>query len=248
VRVTEGEVTVTRHQKVDRVVAGNEWTNGTLVAIAAEPPPVPATAAVVVASADDHPGSAAVAVAVKDPPPILHERHAAVPEVTAPRKPAAHVAHVDAQPEPAPHALPRERPVVAPSDPYVDLKLAIKKQPIAFDPRIDGKADAAAEIARLKKVAYSPTTVGADASQALYRIAVLLHRPLGQDVEALHTLDMYRSRFARGKEMAAALWLRVRIECGHAIDESCRRAAYSYQHEVVTGDAADVAIRITNAQ
>ena len=76
---------------------------------------------------------------------------------------------------------------------------------------------------------------------------MLLHRPLDQDSEALRTLDMYRRRFAAGKEMNAVLWLRVRIECGHSIDEECRRAAYTYQHEVTTGDATDVAIRITNA-
>ena len=48
--------------------------------------------------------------------------------------------------------------------------------------------------------------------------------------------------------MTAALWLRVRILCSHSIDEDCRKAAYTYQHEVTEGDAATVAIRITNAQ
>ena len=115
-------------------------------------------------------------------------------------------------------------------------------------PRVDGKTDAAAQIAQLKKLAYAPPPLGPEASHALYTIAVLLHRPLGQDAEALRTLDMYHRRFAGGREMHAALWLRVRILCGHALDEDCRKAAYTYQHEVPTGPAADVAIRIMNAQ
>ncbi len=142
------------------------------------------------------------------------------------------------------HATPATPATV---DPYVELRTAIRDVPLAFAPNIDGKADAANEIAKLKLVAYSATTLGPEASHALYQIAVLLHRPLGQDAEALRTLDMYRRRFAAGKEMHAALWLRIRIECSHAFSEGCRRAAYSYQHAVTSGEASDVAIRITNA-
>ena len=226
VRVTEGEVAVTRQRKREHITAGHEWSSDGLVAIApAEAKPVvvaPAPAAPDV-SLRDH-----VAVA----PPIVH-----------PRPRPAQVA--DAQPvlgEQVTHAP------VAPSDPYVDLQQAIRKQPIEFDPHVDGKTDAAEQIAQLKKQAYAPPPLGPEASHALYTIAVLLHRPLGQDTEALHTLDMYHRRFAGGREMHAALWLRVRILCGHAIDDECRKAAYTYQHEVPSGPAADVAIRITNAQ
>jgi hypothetical protein len=59
---------------------------------------------------------------------------------------------------------------------------------------------------------------------------------------------MFQRRFHGGKELRAAMWLRVRIECSHSFDESCRRAAYSYQHDFMSGDASDVAVRITNAQ
>ena len=48
--------------------------------------------------------------------------------------------------------------------------------------------------------------------------------------------------------LRAALWLLVRMHCGKAIDDDCRKAAYTYQHEVPSGPATDVAIRITNAQ
>jgi hypothetical protein len=35
---------------------------------------------------------------------------------------------------------------------------------------------------------------------------------------------------------------------GGSIDDECRKAAYSYQLEVPVGPAAEIAIRITNAQ
>jgi cytochrome c5 len=221
VRVSEGEVRVTHDHHETRVAAGNAWTTSRgLVALdELEPTTNPSTPATTVAIATPP--------APSPPPPPVHR-------VVVP----AHVA-VAVAPQPV---------ATTPSDPYVELRTAIHAQPIAFDPKIDGKADAANEIAKLKLSAYSPTTVGDDASAALYRIAVLLHRPLGQDAAALGTLDLYRRRFTNGKERIAAMWLRVRVACGHTIDEECRSAAYSYQREVPTGDAADVAIRITNAQ
>ncbi|MEO8843697.1 MAG: FecR domain-containing protein [Kofleriaceae bacterium] len=226
VRVTEGEVKVTRGANVVRVAAGSAWTTELgLVAIAAlDPTPVP------------KPLPTPVVVAVADPHPV------AAPVVTHPA--AVHpVHHVEAAPTPIEHPLP-----TLAVDPYVELRTAILKVPLDFAPSIDGHADAANEIAKLKKVAYSSSTLGPEASQAMYQIAVLLYRPLGQDTEALRTLDMYTRRFNRGKELPAALWLRVRIECSHAFDEDCRRAAYSYQHDQTSGEASSVAIRITNAQ
>jgi hypothetical protein len=227
VRVSEGEVRVTHDHHDTRVAAGNAWTTSRgLVALdELQPTAKPATAATTATTATT---VAIVTPPAPSPPPAPAHR------VVVP----AHVA-VAAAPQPV---------ATAPSDPYVELRTAIRMQPIAFDPKIDGKADAANEIAKLKLSAYSPTTVGDDASAALYRIAVLLHRPLGQDAAALGTLELYRRRFTNGKERIAAMWLRVRIACGHTIDEECRSAAYSYQREVPTGDAADVAIRITNAQ
>jgi hypothetical protein len=220
VRVTEGEVKVTRNAKVVRVTAGNEWTtDGGLVAIAEPAPRVPVAVAEVTA-----------------PGPIPVTPHPAIAH------PIAH--HVAPPVAVAEHPLPSTTAV----DPYVELRTAIRKVPLEFAPNIDGHTDAASEIAKLKKIAYSPTTLGPEASQAMYQIAALLYRPLGQDGEALHTLDVYQRRFNGGKELHAAMWLRVRIECSHAVDEDCRRAAYSYQHAAASGEASDVAIRITNAQ
>jgi hypothetical protein len=252
VRVREGEVKVKHGRNETLVAKGQEWRPSGLVAITE----VAETGSAAVAAASGSnatttttttTGSAAIVIATKEPPHVLHDREAAVPT------PARPVRHVERTEEAAPvlgePIAPASRAAAAatPSDPYLDLKASIKKQPIVGDPRIDGAGDAAAEIARLKKTAYSPT--GSDeASQALYRIALLLYKPLHQDAEAMRTLDVYRRRFNAGKELSAVLWLRVRITCGRTIDEECRKAAYSYQHLVPTGDAADVAIRITNAQ
>jgi hypothetical protein len=239
VRVTEGEVKVSRHQQEIRVAAGKAWTTDRGLVALADLVPVVATTkpSVPVVASTDTP-------AQPMPTPAMRDHVAVVPPAHGPAK-AVHPRIAQQDPVTAPV---RTQPTTQAVDPYVELRTAIRKQPIAFDPKIDGKTDAANEIAKLKKVAYSPTTVGPEASQALYQIAVLLHRPLGQDAEALRTLDMYRRRFAGGKEMSAAMWLRLRIECGHSIDEECRRAAYTYQHEVTTGETAEVAIRITNAQ
>ena len=233
VRVTEGEVSVTRQRRSERVAAGHAWsTDGGLVAIADVPAP-PA-------------GSAAPVVIAKVVPDVaLHGRTAAVPP--PPAHPHAHPHVADAS-EGTPVLGEEVHHAPVPADPYVDLQAAIRKQPIEFDPHVDGKTDATEQIAQLKKLAYAPPPLGPEASHALYTMAVLLHRPLGQDAEALRTLDMYHRRFAGGREMHAALWLRVRIQCGHTIDDACRKAAYTYQHEVPSGPAADLAIRITNAQ
>jgi hypothetical protein len=225
VRVTEGEVAVTRARRTERISAGHAWsTEAGLVAIVDTPPPAPPA----------------------PPPPVIAER----PHVPVAPPAPAHPRHVvESAPQPVlgEHVEHVAHPPV-PTDPYVDLQQAIRREPIEFDPHIDGKTDAASRIAQLKKVAYVPPPAGAEASAALYEIAVLLHRPLGQDTEALRTLDVYQRRFTGGREKRAALWLRVRIVCGHAIDDECRKAAYTYQHEVPSGSASDIAIRITNAQ
>ena len=232
VRVTEGEVKVSRRAQEVRVAAGKAWTTDRgLVALAElDKPPV-------------------VAIVTPTPAPApntMPDHEAAVP---TPAPPAPHpVAHVVRPATPAAPIARPAMPTIQSVDPYIELRSAIRKQPLAFDPKVDGKADAATEIAKLKKIAYSPTTVGDEASQAFYQIAVLLYRPLGQDAEAMRTLEMYLRRFTGGPQRSAALWLRVRIACSHAIDDDCRRAAYGYQHEVTTGEASEVAVRITNAQ
>jgi hypothetical protein len=230
VRVTEGEVKVTREQRSVEVAAGFAWT----------------TDRGLVAIAELEQAATVVASAVPAPTPPLPPPAPTVVAV-ATKRPAVHVEHhtYPAAPVIAPH--PRAH-TPTPTDPYVELRVAIRNQPIALDPKLDGQRDAAAEVTRLKPIAYSPQKYGAEASAALYKMAVLLHKPLHQDSEAMRTLDMYVRRFHAGNELAAALWLRVRISCAGGIGDECRQAAYSYQHQVPTGPASDVAIRIINAQ
>ena len=251
-RVAEGEVRVSREQRAELITAGHAWSSAPRVAMIA-PPAAPGPAAPLPAPADrTAPTAPDRSAAPRDDATVtdaearalaLHARTAAVPHVRAPddasRTAAVHATRTAAAERAA---------VAAATNPYVDLAVAIRRQPIDFDPHIDGKNDAAAEIARLKEVAYSPRAVGAEASQAIYRIAVLLDEPLHQDSEAMRTLDMYLRRFSGGREYRAALWLRVRIACLHAFDDTCRQAAYSYQHEVPAGARTDLAVRITNAQ
>ncbi|MFT3696460.1 MAG: FecR family protein [Kofleriaceae bacterium] len=207
VRVTEGEVQVTRAAKSERVLAGHAWASD---------------------GVPDHVIAAA-------------EPHVTAPVVVQPKRVEHHVEVT------LPVVTDHPQPQVTQTDPFVELRTAIRKVPLAFASSIDGHNDAAGEIARLKKVAYSPTTLGPEAARAMYQIALLLYRPLGQDAEAMRTLDVFMRRFHAGAERDAAMWLRVRIACEKSLDETCRRAAYSYQHEVSSGEGADVAVRITNA-
>jgi hypothetical protein len=245
VRVTEGEVKVTKAGRSTHVVAGAVWTNSEQPIVAMNTT-APAPVAVATSAYERAPTPPPTLTAV---PPVIafHGHRAEVPEVATSSHVATRTGKLSTSTDAGATSAEATRRSVA-TDPYVELALAIKRQPLEFDPNIDGVGDASAEIVRLKKVAYSPTTLGADASRALYRIAVLLHKPLKQDAEALRTLDVYRRRFSGGSEMHAATWLRVRIACERMIDDECRKAAYSYQLEVPVGPAAEIAIRITNAQ
>jgi hypothetical protein len=132
--------------------------------------------------------------------------------------------------------------VPSPRDPRVDLRSAIRAQPV--EGAVDlGEADPASAIAKHYDIAAHRS--GAAASQAFYSIAVLRHERLGQHAEALQVLDAYVRRFPGGKEYRAALWLRVRILCLDKIDDRCRAAAYTYLHEAPDSPAARVAELVT---
>jgi hypothetical protein len=76
-------------------------------------------------------------------------------------------------------------------------------------------------------------------------MAVLQHLKLGRDGDALRSIDAYARAYPFGREIRAALWLRVRILCRVAIDDQCRAAAVQYQHKAGDGPATHVAERIT---
>ncbi len=222
VHVIEGVVRVEREQQATLVAAGHEWkTAGGLVA-SAEPALVPVAPVAI----DTHHDVA------------LHDHVSAVPP------PAAQVAHVVV----APHAVavvatpPVHVVTPPPSDARGDLKADVRRQPVegALDV---GVSDPKAELTRYLQIVVGAH--GEHASKALYSIAYVQYLKLGEDNQALSTLDNYLRRFEGGQEYNSALWLRVRILCTRAIDDRCRQAAYTYSARVSEGTSADVAHRLT---
>src|SRR5439155_16552719 len=126
-RGREGAVKVKNAHQEGLVAKDQEWRPDSgvvaIVEVAQAAPP------------DDHHDAAPV-VAVAEP--VLHDRHAAVPE------PRPRAARAEREPPPVlgePIAPAKRAIAIAPNDPYVDLKLAIRQQPLAFDPRVDGAGD-----------------------------------------------------------------------------------------------------------
>jgi hypothetical protein len=230
---------VVHQQQEVRVAAGSAWTTRRgLVALAALAALGPNGDRAIANAAPDQ----GVEIDMGAPPDVLHDHVARVPS-------SGERGHPNGRGR-ADHALGQEhgvhpRTLDRADDPQLDLKTQIRRQ--AVTPALDvGVADAAAAIARYRELI---TTQREDAaSYALYSTAYVQHMKLGHDSEALATLEAYRRRFTRGKEYAAALWLRVRVRCLHAIDSRCREAAYTYLHEVNEGPSAQVAERITQTR
>jgi hypothetical protein len=225
VRVTEGAVRVVHQQREVRVAAGQAWTGAAgVIALADAGGPVAAA-----------PGSGDVEIELGDPPSVLRDRVAAVPGArTAGDGSAA------PRPKQAGSGAPiGRRSLDRPGDPYTDLKTAIRSQPVLPALSVDGD-DPASAVAEYRGIVIAEK--GDRASLAFYSIAVVQHLKLGRDADALATLDGYLRRFAGGSEYAAALWLRVRIACLHAIDDRC---AYTYLRTASGGPAAAIAERLT---
>ncbi|HEY0192412.1 MAG TPA: hypothetical protein VGC42_14935, partial [Kofleriaceae bacterium] len=173
-------------------------------------------------------------------PDVLHDRKAAVPD--APPPIAAPPVHAVAPERPLGGDALRPHGPARAADPNIDLKAAIRAQPVV--PALDiGEADPASAVARYYAIAAHQS--GEDASQAFYSIAVIRHTRLGRNADALQALDAYVRRFPGGKEYRAALWLRVRILCLDKLDDRCRAAAYTYLHEAPDEPAAHVAELVT---
>ena len=101
--------------------------------------------------------------------------------------------------------------------------------------------DPATAIERYRKAAFGR---GAPAEYALYSVAYLQYMQLGQRADALATLERYERRFARGRHMQAALWLRTSILCRGDGRQACRAAAHSYLGRFPRGKHAELARRI----
>jgi FecR-like protein len=261
VRVTEGVVRVVHGREETRVAAGQRWrTRVGLIALAGDPRD--AGAAPGTTAEPRSPGTPAEPrrdrPAVPEAPGGLHDRHAAVPDATA-ASPAPARSASPARPAGREPAHPR---VAVRNDPHVDLRAAIRAQPV--EPALHlGVPDPAATIARYYEIAAHRS--GDEASQAFYSIAWVRYFRQGQGGDALQTLDAYVRRFPGGKEYRAALWLRVRILClspsetggtadgsaGEAgsaareFNDACRAAAYTYLHEAPDAPAAHIAELLT---
>ena len=225
VQVTEGVVRVVRRQLEVRVAKGEEWHAR--------------DGAVVASIIGDVKPAAEIEIDTSKAPQVLHDRVAAVPDGKAPivaERPVA-TAHASERPE-------RPTRLDAKSDPYVDLKAAIRQQTVV--PALDVALDPSASIARYLEITRTKTRD--EAAHAFYSIAVVQHLKLGHDVDAVRTLDMYMRRFEGAGDFAAALWLRVRITCLQKVDQQCREAAYTYISKVPNGTAADVATRLTHTE
>ena len=138
------------------------------------------------------------------------------------------------------------RAVIDPKDPRRDLKTLVKAQPVMPAMAV-GAANDAAAMARYHDILRDRSATGEELSRAFYSIAATQYARLDRHADALKTIDGYLRRFSRGKaypELAATLWLRVRILCLQAIDGECRRAASAYVKHAGDGPAANVARRI----
>jgi hypothetical protein len=251
VRVTEGVVRVVHQQRETRVAAGQAWqTQAGLVASAdREAEHAGAAHPQVAAAIGDGPGpgdnaatrdGAGGGIAVGQPPDVLHDHKAAVPEAPVITSTPPRIATAPARPVSGDAV--RQHVVARPSDPHVDLRSAIRAQHV--EAALDlGEPNAASAVAKYYDIAAHKS--GEEASQAFYSIAVVRHLRLARNADALQTLDAYVRRFPGGKEYRAALWLRVRILCLDKIDDRCRAAAYTYLHEAPDGPAAHVAELLT---
>ena len=223
--VTEGVVKVVRHRQEVRVAAGQAWKRDEgLVSL-----PANGAATARVAIVDRAAGSRAAPIAI-------------APEV-APHDSNAKSRH-DPIAKPKVITVAKPRPLDNPSDPEFELKTLIRRQPVLPAQDI-GVADATRAIASYRDVVTDRTKMGAEASLALYSVAVVQHLKLARHDDALATLDAYLRRFKGGKEYRAALWLRVRITCLRAVDSPCRQAAYTYAQEAGDTPSGRVAERIT---
>jgi hypothetical protein len=248
-------------QQETRVAAGQAWR--TRAGLVAGGSPDVAAAAVALAGGDARgsataapaaaPGAPAapellhdrqVAMAPVAVPPVLRDHKAAVPGAPGAAGPGspARVAAAPQRPTGGDPARPRTEVHV---DPHIDLKAAIRAQPV--EPALElGEPIAADAIVRYYDIAAHQS--GDDASLAFYSIAAVRHFKLGRNAEALQTLDAYVRRFPGGKEYRAALWLRVRILCLARIDDRCRAAAYTYLHQAQDTPAAHVAELLTQTE
>lgn len=78
---------------------------------------------------------------------------------------------------------------------------------------------------------YLQISMGEDsdkAGAALYSMAYVQYKRLGNRVEALRATEHYERRFSGGPHYRDVLWLRILASCQRDVDSRCRKAAYRY--------------------
>jgi hypothetical protein len=233
VRVTEGVVKVVRHRQETRVAAGEAWrtAEGKLALVALDTPRSSSPTG-------EDPGSDIEIDVATGPEVALHDRVARVPDAVPGR-----TSNGPAR-TPRTTEVRRTRPLDNPSEPYFDLKQRIRARPVL--PAHDlGITDPQRAIDEHWK---SAVRTGAEASRALYSIAVVQAQKLNRPGDALRTLEQYRKRFVGGTEYESALWLRVRILCLARLDDECRKAAHTYVSAATDSAKREIAEQITTTR
>jgi len=127
----------------------------------------------------------------------------------------------------------------------LNLRALILRQKV--EPALDVGKSGPAAIGEYQRIIREQD--GAAQSRAFYSMAVTQQSESMQRTgDALRTLDAYFQRFGGGKrypEYRAALWLKLRIVCGKAIDDACQQVAAKYAREYPDTPGAAIAERIT---
>lgn len=241
VRVTEGVVKVVRQQQEVRVAAGQAWqTKQGVVALAALPDREVATIPA------DKVASAEAEINMGEAPEVLHDRVAKVPDIRTPTSGQSdRGAGASGSGAPAKPSKADQQSRLGPdaSDPKGDLKTLVRAQ--AVFPALDvGEPDALKAIAIYQR--HMREKQGEDHLYAFYSMAVVQSMKLGRASDALSTIERFMRRAPVSSQYYLhGLWLKVRIHCVRAIDDSCRQAAEQYRRRDPDSKAAAVAERIT---
>ena len=238
VRVTEGVVKVLADHHETRVAAGDHWHTDRGLVATAEPETKPTTPTTPVTPTT--PAHATPTITDPHVAPVDVHLHGHVASIPEPARPTPAVRHTTPAATP-----PRTNPLVSARDPHRDLKADLISQ--AVEPAMDiGVKDIAEAMSRYRILVLGEKNETAAA--ALYSMAVTQHLKLGRDGDALRSIEAYTRAYPAGRDLRAALWLRVRILCRVAIDDQCRAAAVQYRR--VAGDlpAARVAERIATEE
>jgi hypothetical protein len=263
VEVTHGAVEVHRAAAIVRVATGERWssTDGAVAALAAASPRAPAGAsdgAPAAAATSDEAlarstiAADALALGPDGEPPGLRARAQAappprvdaLPRPRAPASPATAVVATARSPRVRGPEAERPAPQVAPPD----LRGDILAQPVAPPPLLPPgpiPTDADERARAYREIGFSRRD---DADAALWGLARTQALELGQEREALRSLDYYVRRFSGGGQLEAVLWLRLRLLCARSLDAPCRAAAHTYIARFPNSNKADVAVRVTESR